>query len=520
MNRLAILGLAILIAAALLSRHIEKPKVHQPVTTFNFLSTSSIDALRTLDPSLVRAPVEYIIIDNLTTRLLELDEMGQYKSMLAEKIDLSPDKRSVTIHLARKSFSSGEPIMIEDVAGTIKRLIVNGSPHTALKQFLKGGAGLKSIQSPCEGIRIMGPSTLVLIFNYPVKDILYYLQLGDYGILHKSQYSKDRALTPADWKTTSGPYSLAKEADGLYFMRWNKSYGPGLGRIQKARVLVSTGGDALVSALAGREMQIGMVGFRDYYRMMRNHESTKHVEMLGSKYQALSMLLLNVNNFKFQSLKTRQWLQRRVLKHLAVPAKYQNILEKSHEYFVPAAPGYVDPSEIRSIVEHFEVDTSVPPELKDGIRIRCRTDWEAYLPDDLGPLLQEALGIKVRIAYDIPLDKFGDTVKNRDFEAMLMNPSLSYKVLGESIGWRYLNEPRYFLDPSGEVKKHLFSYNTATDKDQEIRAIRNIIFSMTRDSEIIPLFYTGFMGFYDKDLLDASEASFLKFYELRNYRVR
>lgn len=487
---------------------------------FTFLSSSKIDDLRALDPSAVRTAVEYIVIHNLTTQLIELDQRGQYKARLAEKVDLAADRKSATIHLASKTFSNGDPILAADVAGTFKRLILKGSPHSAPKKFIKGAAGLKSMADSCAGIEIRNSSTVVLTFNYPVKEILYYLQLADYGILHKSQYSKDGDLTTKDWKVTSGPYSLEKDKGGEYFMSWNESYGPGATRIRKIKAAVSDGSGGLRDALSDRRVQLGMVGFRDYYLLIQRPEAIKHVELVGSKYQAVSMLLLNVENSKFKSPATRKWLQKRIVARLAVPPKYENLLEKSYEYFLPAAPGYVDPGEVRKIVGGIAARDAVPAELRDGINIRCRKDYETWMPAEMESLLQEALGVKVRLTYDIPLENYRGIIKERNFEALLLNPSMSYKVLGESLTLWYVTEPRHFLDPSGKVKENLDRYYRATRKDAEARAIRDIMISMTRDSEMIPLYYNGYMEFYDKELLDASEVSFFESFEIRNYHVR
>ena len=130
------------------------------------------------------------------------------------------------------------------------------------------------------------------------------------------------------------------------------------------------------------------------------------------------------------------------------------------------------------------------------------------------------MGIKIKLTYDIPLKNYGDIVKKRDFEVLLMNPSMSYKVLGESLTLWYITEPIHSLDPGGEVKRNLDSYYRATRRDVETRAIRDIMIAMTKEAEMVPLYYNGYMEFYDKQLLDASEVSFFESFEIRNYLLR
>lgn len=486
---------------------------------YRFLSTSKIDDLKALDPSLVRVILEYHLIHNLTTQLIALDGGGQYQPQLAEKVDFSADKKSVTIHLSSKTFNNGEPITSADVAGTIKRLIVRGSPHSAPRKFIKGAPGLKRVEDSCEGIEAKDPRTIVLRFNYPVKDILYYFQLADYGILHKSQYGPDRDLTLSDWGTTSGPYSLRKD-EGEYHLRWNESYGPGDKRIQKLKASVSDGTDNLREQIKNRKIHMGTVGFQDYYRLIQTPDAIEHIELVGSKYTAVSILLLNVSNPKFKRTEARRWIQRRMMARLQVLPKYKNLLEKSYQYFLPGAPGYMDPAEARKVVDGFGISDEVPPEFKDGITIRCRSALATYLPEELEALLQEALGVRIHLHFDIPSDQYRDVVKARDFEVMLMNPSMSYKVLGESLTLGYVTEPRHFLDPSGEVRANLEHFNQAVDPAEETKAIRRILIAMTKDAEVIPLYYSGYMKFYDKELLDAAEVSFSESFQIHKYRVK
>lgn len=486
---------------------------------YRFLSTSKIDELKALDPSLVRVILEYHLIHNLTTQLIALDGSGQYQPQLAEKVDFSADKKSVTIHLSSKTFSNGDPITSADVAGTIKRLIVRGSPHSAPRKFITGAEELKKVGDSCKGIVTKDAKTIVLRFNYPVKDILYYFQLADYGILHKSQYGPNRDLTLSDWETTSGPYSLRKDA-GEYHLQWNESYGPGDKRIQRLKAAVSDGTDNLRELIKNRAIHMGTVGFRDYYRLIQTPDAIEHIELVGSKYTAVSILLLNLSNAKFQRPEARRWIQRRIMTRLKVLPKYKNLLEKSYQYFLPAAPGYMDPEEAKKVVDGFGISDDVPPEFKDGITIRCRSALATYLPEELESLLEEALGIKVNLRYDIPSDQYREVVKARDFEVMLMNPSMSYKVLGESLTLGYVTEPRHFLDPSGEVRGNLERFNQASDPAEEAKAIRRILVAMTKDAEVIPLYYSGYMKFYDKDLLDATEVSFSESFQIHKYRVK
>lgn len=483
---------------------------------FTFLATSTIDELKVLDPSLVRVIAEYHLVHNLTTQLIGFEKNGQYAPRLAEKVEVSDDRKSLNIVLAKRTFSNGDPITSKDVEATIKRLLIKGSPHTSPKEFIKGAGAVRSMSDDCPGIKVLDSKTLRVELTHPVKDIFYYLQLGDYGVLHRTQYEKGGDLTPDDWGVTSGPYRIEKDGKGERYLQWNDSFGPRDRQIQKLKAVASTDPKTLLATMQARRIQIGTIGFRDYFDFLQDREAIEHIEMVGSKHTGVAVLLLNAAHPKFKALKTRRWALKRIIDRVAPPARYGSLLEKAYEYFLPGAPGFLEPSQVKAITDVFDGAAPPPGPLKGEINVWSSPALEAYVPSELQGLLAEALGVAVNFRHDIPRE----AEKARTFEAMLMIVSMSYKVLGESLTLNYKAEPRLYLDPSGRVREQLDVYHRSTQSKDEIAAIKAILTAMTEDAEVLPLFYCGYMKFYDKELLDASEVSFFESFEIANYRVR
>lgn len=483
---------------------------------FTYLATSTIDELKTLDPSQVRVIAEYHLIHNLTAQLIGFEKNGQYAPRLAEKVELSDDRKTVRIVLSQRTFSNGDPITSKDLEATLKRLLLKGSPHTTPREFIRGAASVRTMSDDCPGIRLIDAKTLVVELTHPVKDLLYYLQLGDYGILHRSQYEAGRDLTPDDWKVTSGPYRIEIDPKGERYLQWNDSYGPKERQIQKLKAVTSHDPKSLVAALNRRDIQIGTIGFRDYFDSMQDPNALEHIEMVGSKHTGVAVLLLNAAHPKFKALETRRWILKRVIDGLEPPARYGALLEKAYEYFLPGAPGFLQPEQVTAITSKFNDAAPPPKAIHNEINVWSSPKLEAYVPSELRDQLAETLGIEVKFRHDIPRE----AEKARTFEAMLLIVSMSYKVLGESLTLNYKAEPPLFLDPSGRVRKSLDVFHHSTTSSGETAAIRDILTAMTEDAEVVPLFYCGYMKFYDKDLLDASDVSFFESFEIANYRVR
>lgn len=176
---------------------------------------------RVLDPALLQYTAEYNYLKNMNLTLIDLTKNGSFENQLAEKVELSDDRRQINITIKDATFSDGTPITIEDVYYSLKRAILLGTPHLDSKNVFSGGSNLKSLDQDFAGIKITGKKALQITLSAPMKEIFYYLQLTDFSILHPSQYRKDK-LNISDWmKVTSGPYHL-EERNGETLLVANK----------------------------------------------------------------------------------------------------------------------------------------------------------------------------------------------------------------------------------------------------------------------------------------------------------
>ncbi|MDH5582152.1 MAG: ABC transporter substrate-binding protein, partial [Bdellovibrionales bacterium] len=167
-----------------------------------------------LDPATMYSTTEYAYLKNLNITLVDIDKNSQYRNQLAKSIDLGEGHQKITIEIKEATFSDGSPITVEDVTKSLKRAIIKGTPHTDAKALFQDVESLKTINDNFKGIEILGDRTLRLNLKNPTKEILYFLQLTDFAILHPSQYSKEE-IKMADYeKVTSGPYKLSFDEEG------------------------------------------------------------------------------------------------------------------------------------------------------------------------------------------------------------------------------------------------------------------------------------------------------------------
>jgi len=347
-----------------------------------------------IDPAKVRLAAEYYYIENMTIRLIELLNSGEYENQLAENIEYKNGKKDIYFTIKDAFFSDGTKITTRDIVNTIKRAILIGSPHSNPKDFIRGANTLKSLDQEIEGLKIIDSKSFRLGLTNPMKEILYFLQLADYGVLHSSQYSK-KLLKAEDWmKVTSGPYHLN---DDLNFeanktvLNFNK-------KMPKLVVPEYFEDRELLNRLRKNNLHTGTIKFSDYVKIKEELKLFSDLTVFGGIGDGIVTLTLNINSNKFESIKTRQWLQKKILEGYKIKKDQESYMKKAYQYFLPGAKGYVDENQVKHILADINL-TEIPKELKNGISIRTLESMKNYVPETFKEDVESALGIPVTIIY-------------------------------------------------------------------------------------------------------------------------
>ena len=466
-----------------------------------------------IDPAKVRLAAEYYYIENMTIRLIELLSSGEYENQLAEKIEYRNEKKDIYFTIKDAYFSDGTKITIHDVVNTIKRVILIGSPHSDPKNFIRGANTLKSLDQDIEGLKIIDFQTFRLGLNNPMKEIFYYLQLADYGVLHSDQYNKT-LLKAEDWmKATSGPYHLNEnlifEANKTV-LNFNK-------KMPKFVVPEYYEDNELLNKLKENKLHAGTIKFSDYVKIKDELKLFPDLTVFGGIGDGIVTLTLNIKSDRFKSVKTRQWIQKKILEGYKIKKDQESYMKKAYQYFLPGAKGYVDENQAKDILAGIDLN-EIPKELENGINIRTLETMKSYVPVTFEKDIESVLGIPVKIIFDIPSKNYMEELGKRDFEAFMIASSMSYKVLAEALNLKYLSENPLWLDPSENIHKLLKKYQATGDLTQEEEIINKILKTMIIDSECVPLFYFANPKFFNNRILDMSKVHMeesLQFWRLR-----
>jgi len=155
---------AVLAVAALLS---SAPARAEQRLTFNLSGEP-----RTLDPHLNTGVLESYVINALIEGLVLLDEKGKPLPAIAEKWDVSEDKKTYTFHLREAKWSNGEAVTAEDfVYGWRRCLAPETAAEYAYQLYLIAGAEDynkgKSKDPATVQVRATDPKTLVVTLTNP-----------------------------------------------------------------------------------------------------------------------------------------------------------------------------------------------------------------------------------------------------------------------------------------------------------------------------------------------------------------
>jgi len=149
-----------------------------------------------------------LLFDTLTEQ--SLDEPFTEYGLLADRIELAPDRSSMTFHLrAEARFHDGSPVTASDVAFTFKTLVGQGNPHYA------------QYYADVERVEVVDAKTVTFVFK-PGSSQELPLILGQLPVLSEASWQgRDFSASSLDIPVGSGPYRIAefKAGQRLTFAR-------------------------------------------------------------------------------------------------------------------------------------------------------------------------------------------------------------------------------------------------------------------------------------------------------------
>lgn len=474
-------------------------KYHQNKFTY-YVGRTLQDLTLRLDPQKIEMIAEYHALHNLTIQMTLIDNDRSLVPYAALKVEVAPDAKSVQVKLRPDLyFSDGTKITCNDVVGTFRRLARTGTSHTDLKSFM-------SSSTP---VTLLSDTECVINFSRPVKEVRYYLQLADWGILHKSQYEKIEPLTLDDWQVSSGPYRVEK-SDAGYHLVANSHYKLFENIPTPIRFEKNLSAAEIIDKLKKSEIDFGSIPFRTAIEeILPNPGRYQQYRFEGSKFGFNAVLLLNSSHPNLRDVSERQRIRDLIRDKFQVPTKYGDQIVKSNTYFIPDSPL----ANLGDLPLPTAQATNAP---KDGqkkkIRIeRVNPKTSTISIAEIDDLIQTALASAFDIEfYKIPADDaFHEEIKSGRIQGFISYPSMSYFSAAESLNLLYMSSVPKARDPSGKIKGWIRELgSTINDPLREAQIIKQIAQQMHEDAEVIPLYFFGNYKFYLKDRLDGSNVSF------------
>jgi len=176
------------------------------------VSFSSLKPINRYDPLKIFYAVDYVLLENLYSPLIQYAPDGELVSAIAEKFEWKGTEAVFTIRNGLRTVD-GRDIDAFDVEQTFKRmLIIGGNAHGDLRDMLCPGTTMKNLSDSCPGIMVRDAGREFVLKFTEKKPFLFPMLAGiDFAIIPRASMDKE-TLALNDFRNTSGPYYVEKES--------------------------------------------------------------------------------------------------------------------------------------------------------------------------------------------------------------------------------------------------------------------------------------------------------------------
>ncbi|MCM2351936.1 MAG: ABC transporter substrate-binding protein [Bacteriovoracaceae bacterium] len=445
-----------------------------------------------LDPLSTEYTNQFYLLENLTQRLVSLDETGNYKFELAQSITKTNELEFV-IKIKNGFFSNGEPITLVDVKKSLDRTISRGSQHVDLKEYVSK-------------TEIKNDALYVYLRKYS-KNFLYYLSLPDMGILHPDQYSKD-VITCDDFiRVASGPFSYFYDGKD-YFLLKNQFYSiTQTNYPEKVKLIGSWGYDIMDMTLKG-DLTLGQVGLRKYLAKIDQLSEKSKVRIIGTPSDSLTYIIFNEKSSSFKNKEHRRWLRTIIDKNFSVPVKYQDLGRRSKQYFPPESKAFLSEEKVDEVLKQ-QYLKSKPADFPENVNIYTYTSAYDVTLEPLLKQLELIPDINIKIHDTIDPYKKAEMFKNGEIDIFIQIMSTDVRMPVEAINFEFFSQDAALKDFDGSVRNHFDTYLATKSSDLEIESLQEISKAILRNDQMIPLFHSAIPIAYDSTQVNLEGLSHL-----------
>ena len=179
------------------------------------------------DPAKILVIEDYILTDNLFSRLVEYNTKGELVASVAASFKWHGDELVFSFSNKARTVD-GQIIGAKDAELSLKRAVLyKRTGHGDIRNFLCPGMHLTSLNDVCPGIRIEGDQLILkpIKKNYGAL-LLTALEAADFSIIPIASLNPDpKNPTILNFRNTSGPYYVEKDdPNGAWILNANPNH--------------------------------------------------------------------------------------------------------------------------------------------------------------------------------------------------------------------------------------------------------------------------------------------------------
>jgi MarR-like DNA-binding transcriptional regulator SgrR of sgrS sRNA len=439
----------------------------------------STQAVEEYEPTNISLGHEYILLENLFSPLVEIDNKGNPTAGVAEKIEWDGEWLKLTIRTNLKT-KSGKSITAEDAEFSLKRLLVlSGNTHGNFKDIVCPNEKITSVDSYCSGIKREGN---VLFLNGHDKKTFLTPMLGaiDFAIIPKSSVDPV-TLKIKDYTETSGAYYvISDDKKGHIELKLNPNHYFANSQIPQVIHLVPSSEKSSLEMLAKNEVDhITTVDKIKSAEMLKFAADNDGYNVHATYKIRSTVLVFTEKGQKELSLDQRRYIGEKI--KAAMLKNYEGALSysESDQFFPTASEVSLTPKQ-KAEIDHIRssVNPSDIKKFKLGLIKRGNLEEWSKNINELLPMAD------CYIETNVP--EFKKDLKSEDMpQAFIASSDSSF---AEDIGLlSYTLNTGILGLTKAERQQWLKHYMSVDDKAQRLNLVNQLQFNALKNSVLVPL---------------------------------
>ena len=301
----------------------------------------------TLDPALASDADSSNYIVEIFSGLVTLDQNLKVVPDIAEKWEVSDDRKTFTFHLRQDvKFHDGRPVTAQDFKYSIERVANPATASTTADTYLGDIVGVKDklnrAAAEVSGVQVVDNYTLKLVIDAPKSYFLAKLTFPTAFVVDKNNIDKG-GRTWTDAPNGTGPYKLKEYVRGQRIvLAKNDSYylDP---KPQIPEVDFILGGGSFMTMYENGDLDSVPVGLNDIERVT-DPQSPLSKELTIIPTLSTSFIVFNNKKPPFDDPKVRQAFSLAIDRQKIIDVVDKKIPMLANGILPPGMPGYAEPT--------------------------------------------------------------------------------------------------------------------------------------------------------------------------------